>query len=310
MSLDGGARSDAQYVTLADGVARQIERRRDFSPSALMMRGNLGSEAGGSICITNPVWTIPAKFYYSKAPTECSIRPGELRVSIEFGVSMDTTVADRCSGGDCLAPIDGAQVDYSGATIKVYPLDGAGNSVGEGVSLSPRWSDNHLSGGGFKKIADAKLGGTNEVEISCPSSEWDANTHRKAEQIRSYAVIVTNLRDMHGNEMNSIADTFTVAKIRAPEVPRPPAQSSGCSDQGSRMCGSYGGHCEVTTATNGAKDELCRWSSAETASQCQKTVGIWTSAESRYARNHPGAVKPGTVGACLTEVKNLKNRIQ
>jgi hypothetical protein len=323
MSMDGGPRGETQYVAIPDDMAKKIGERRDYSPAALMLRADLGSAERQAICITNPVWTIPAKFYYPSPPDECSIKPGELRVSISFGVSMDsTTSSERCTGGDCLAPEGGAVDAYQGATIEVYALDGAGNSVGNGIRLKPRWFDNNLSGPGFKKIANANLVGDNEREIRCPEAGWDANGHSGSENMRAYAVIVSNLRDMHGNELNAIADTFTVKKGRSqapspsngtifdPKIPGKP-QTSGCSSASESMCSGYGATCEVTTGTNGSNTELCRWSARNTSSACSdRTAGIWTVPGSRYAKNHPDAVPSGAAGACITEVKNLKNRIQ
>jgi hypothetical protein len=309
--MDGGPRGEVQYSALPEDIRKRITERRDHSPSALMLRADLGTAENQASCITNPVWVIPAKFYYPSPPSECSIRPGELRVSIDFGVSMDSTVVDRCSSGDCLAPANGASGGYSGATIKIYPLDGAGNSVGRGINLKPRWFANNLSGPGFKKIADANLVGDNETEIACPSSDWDAETRSKKSNVKSYAVIVSNLRDMHGNELNAIADTFTVTRASRPQTPQRPTPAQSCSAAGARMCSGYGGRCEITTAIDGARNELCRWNSASSAAMCNdRTAGIWTTAGSRYAKNHPGAVSPGTPGACITEVKNLENRIQ
>ncbi len=326
--MDGGPRGQVQYVALAPDMMQGITEHRDYSPSALMLRGDLGSAESGAACITNPVWAIPVKFSYPAAPSECSIKPGELRVSISFGVSMDSTLSDRCAGGNCLAPAAGGQANYQGPTIKVYPLDGSGQSIGNGVSLKPRWFANNLSGPGFKKIADANLVGDNKSEIACPGADWDANSHTRKRNVRSYAVIVSNLRDMHGNELNAIADTFTLKKASVNRVPPSPAGNTGtvfdpgkggrrpkpnlsCGAASTNLCKGYGASCEVVTATNGKRSDLCRWSARNSAGACERrTAGIWTKAGSRYAKNHPGAVQPGTAGACITEVKNLKNRIQ
>lgn len=325
MQMDGGPRGAAQHVKLADDITKNLTERRDYSPSALMFRADLGSAEKRASCITNPIWTIPVKFYYPSPPDTCSIKPGDLRVSLSFGVSMDSTISDRCQGGDCLAPTSGAQGNYSGPTMKVYPLDGSGQSIGNGIRLTPRWFANNLAGPGFKKIQDANLVGDNEVEIACPSSDWDSTTHSRKRGVRSFAVIVSDLRDMHGNELNAIADTFTVTKSRLPQTPQRPypntgtvydpgksgnTQAQNCSASGARMCSSYRASCSVTTATNGKKNDLCRWGSANNEAACKRTAGIWTTAGSRYAKNHPDAVKPGQSGACITEVKNLENRIQ
>jgi hypothetical protein len=325
MVMDGGPRGVAQHTKLAKEIAARLTERKDYAPSVLMLRANLGADETRASCITNPVWTIPVKFYYPSPPSECSIDAGDLRVSISFGVSMDSTLSDRCAGGDCLAPVNGSQAAYQGPTIKVYPLDGSGQSVGNGIRLTPRWYANNLAGPGFRKIENANLVGDNDVQIACPSGGWDATTHSVSPAIRSYAVVVTDLRDMHGNELNAIADTFTVTKGRTPKSPQRPSTGTGpvldpnraggtqavpCSSSSVTMCKSYGASCSAIAATNGSRQDVCAWSAANSAAACKRTAGIWTTAGSRYAKNHPGAVRPGQSGACLTEVKNLENRIQ
>ena len=151
MLMDGGRRGIANYVSVAEDIVKSVTERRDYSPAALMLRGDMGSAENRASCITNPVWTIPAKFYYPSPPSTCSIEPGDLRVSISFGVSMDSTLSDRCSGGDCLAPLNGGQSNYQGPRMKIYPLNSSGESVGNGTALKLRWFANNLSGPGFKK---------------------------------------------------------------------------------------------------------------------------------------------------------------
>jgi subtilase family protein len=322
--VDGGPRGIANYVSLAEDMVKSITERRDYSPAALMLRGDMGSAENRASCITNPVWTIPAKFYYPSPPSTCSIKPGDLRVSISFGVSMDSTLSDRCKGGDCLAPVNGRQGNYQGPTIKIYPLNSSGESTGNGTALKLRWFANNLSGPGFKKIQDANLVGDNDVEIACPSGNWDTATHSKKRNQKSYAVIVSGLRDMHGNELNAIANTFTVEKTRLPQGPLVPPPGTGtvfepdkagatpaqaCSAKGAQICSDYFATCTVTTALNGKQLDLCRWNTSNTKAKCDRTVGIWTTAGSKYAKIHPDAVKRGQAGACLTEAKNLEQRI-
>ncbi len=89
----------------------------------------------------------------------------------------------------------------------------------------------------------------------------------------------------------------------------PPVQ---CSRASKTLCESNGATCEVVRAINDSEKDVCRWSAATTANKCRKTVGLglWVAANSKYARNHPDAVATGAAGACMTEVKNLENRIQ
>lgn len=67
--------------------------------------------------------------------------------------------------------------------------------------------------------------------------------------------------------------------------------------------------CEYTgpppTMPRGTARELCRWYSISTEAACSKTSGLWTSSDSRYAKNHPDAVPKGQSGACISEAANL-----
>lgn len=78
-----------------------------------------------------------------------------------------------------------------------------------------------------------------------------------------------------------------------------------CGEAGTRTCDSHGASCDVIHDRGGNSNEVCRWSSRNGESACKRTSGIWTSTNSKYARNHPDAVKSGNKGACITDVKNL-----
>lgn len=122
------------------------------------------------------------------------------------------------------------------------------------------------------------------------------------------------------NYLNPIAETVTMAR---PSSPYDPITNVGtlddkvlgleeryCSTRNKQLCGDWGATCEVSEPTNGADKDLCRWPTAKDASQCQRTVGMWTTAQSKYARNHPNAVAVGATGACIAEALNIKGRIQ
>jgi len=89
---------------------------------------------------------------------------------------------------------------------------------------------------------------------------------------------------------------------------RPSAQSLSCDAKNNALCISKGAECGVVHAANGSAVDVCRWPSRNNAAACRKTAGIWTTNNSKYAKNHPDAIVPGRTGACITEVKNLKPR--
>lgn len=78
-----------------------------------------------------------------------------------------------------------------------------------------------------------------------------------------------------------------------------------CGTAGASTCDSHGASCDVIHDRGGNIKEVCRWTSRSSESACKRTAGIWTSKSSKYARNHPDAIKSDNKGACITEVKNL-----
>ncbi len=83
-------------------------------------------------------------------------------------------------------------------------------------------------------------------------------------------------------------------------------EAAECSKGSHAVCRKVGATCAVVSGTEGSSSDLCRWDSISTEAACSKTAGLWTDVRSRYARNHPGAVPPGTKGACISEVANLR----
>lgn len=79
-----------------------------------------------------------------------------------------------------------------------------------------------------------------------------------------------------------------------------------CSAASNKTCQSKKASCEVLSDRKGSVKDVCRWRSVKTATQCKKTVGIWTTLKSKYAQNHPKAISSGRKGACITEVKNIQ----
>ena len=90
--------------------------------------------------------------------------------------------------------------------------------------------------------------------------------------------------------------------------PADQARSSAaqCSKASHTVCRKAGATCAVVRGRDGSASDLCRWDSAGKVSACSGTAGLWTRADSKYARNHPGAVPPGRTGACISEAANLR----
>jgi hypothetical protein len=81
-----------------------------------------------------------------------------------------------------------------------------------------------------------------------------------------------------------------------------------CSSAAKSLCNSQDASCDVIHDRDGNAKEVCRWSSQSSENACKRTAGIWTPTGSKYARNHPDAIKSGGKGACITEAKNLRSR--
>lgn len=82
-----------------------------------------------------------------------------------------------------------------------------------------------------------------------------------------------------------------------------------CQTSSVKQCKSRGATCDVVHALDDTAKDVCRWGATQSARACSRTVGIWTTADSKYGRNHPNALRPGTTGACITEVANLRRVI-
>lgn len=85
--------------------------------------------------------------------------------------------------------------------------------------------------------------------------------------------------------------------------------TESCNANNARLCNNNGATCDVVHGTNGSTNDVCRWVSMNNAAACKRTVGIWTTADSKYAKIHPDAVASGSNGACITEVNNIKKKM-
>jgi hypothetical protein len=82
-----------------------------------------------------------------------------------------------------------------------------------------------------------------------------------------------------------------------------------CEASNERLCSDNGATCGVVGKIDGSAAEVCRWTNVNSVSACNKTSGIWTTPNSKYAKNHPDAVVAGSNGACLTEVANIRSKL-
>ena len=187
-------------------------------PSALILSGKMGSAERRAMFITNPVWVVPVKIDI-KAPENCPIPAGELKVTVDFGISMLPTIP-KTEGTFTISPDDNTA--SSATRIFVKPLDGNGRSTDsfQELTANRKWSD--VVFGEFSKISDARFEASNLNIIPCASGGWDAKHHVKTFQRASYAVVITNLRDMHNNPLNAVAKTFVTNKFPPGVFETPP----------------------------------------------------------------------------------------
>lgn len=83
-----------------------------------------------------------------------------------------------------------------------------------------------------------------------------------------------------------------------------------CSAKDKKVCQDFSASCDVIRSRKGKSHSVCRWRDDKSAQACKKTPGIWTSLSSKYGKNNPNAIVPGDLGACITDVNNIKDRIQ
>lgn len=192
-------------VTIDQGM---LASNRLFDPSALVLRGLRGEGIETSMCLTNPIWTVPYKIRID-APERCPIAAGALEVTVTFGTSMDPTISEP-SCTDCFT--DGT-VSYLGAQIGVVSLNAQGNSTGNIKYLTrDQWRPlNFVTGNG--SINNAVLKATNSSAISCTNQGWDSFSHRPNRGLNSYAVVVQDIHDTNLNRLNNIGQAFSVRTV-------------------------------------------------------------------------------------------------
>lgn len=103
---------------------------------------------------------------------------------------------------------------------------------------------------------------------------------------------------------NEVVEARRGTPPRATEL-APTSAGAQCSAAATSQCTSRGASCDVIHDRGGNAKEVCRWSSRSSESACQRTAGIWTPTNSKYAQNHPDAIRTGGKGACITEVTNI-----
>jgi hypothetical protein len=82
-----------------------------------------------------------------------------------------------------------------------------------------------------------------------------------------------------------------------------------CNAKDMKLCRNNNAMCESLNSVSGKQKKVCRWEAINNANACNRTAGIWTTNKSKYSRKHPNAVGLGKTGACITEVKNIRKRI-
>jgi len=224
-----------------------------YQNSAFILSGKLrtGSE-NETRFITNPIWSSHTTIDV-ESPRGCPIKPGQLKVTAKFSLSMNSTIPSNNSG--LKMPLANLQISmkassfikinttinkkivtakqtkflaapgqtmanpktpYTGIKVLIKPLDSNGRSGGKEFNISStlsKWESNlHFNEdddvNNREEIADAKYTTSNRVLIPC-GGVWDTKIHKRGKDRTSYVVVVTNIRDMHNNRLNSIAASFT-----------------------------------------------------------------------------------------------------
>ena len=129
------------------------------------------------------------------------------------------------------------------------------------------------------------------VRISDDDSSYDSTTEMAPEPGQAGGT---------GQDSIVAPSNFTSALVIVP-----PEQ---CGAGSAKLCASNGATCDLIHDRNGTGQEVCRWSEDNSASACKSTVGIWTSTSSKFAKNHPDAIRSGRDGACITGVKNIQGK--
>lgn len=81
----------------------------------------------------------------------------------------------------------------------------------------------------FGRIDNGKLTARSRDEIPCSDEFWDAERHEASPSLAkaSYAVIVSDLRDMHANALNAIAATVVLDRTVGGFQEPPPSDDPG-----------------------------------------------------------------------------------
>lgn len=83
--------------------------------------------------------------------------------------------------------------------------------------------------------------------------------------------------------------------------------NKSCENPSIATCNKHGAKCMVVHTLSGIATDVCHWPSKNTAATCKGAHRYWTPPGSKYAKNHPDAIPPGSSGICNSEVKNLRN---
>lgn len=256
-SLVAGKRNSFHLVSVNEAL--QSPPTLKFpGTSALIMEGELtlplvegaqSTEEYQTKFITNPVWIAPYRFNID-APETCPMKPGELKVEIEFGLSMNSTLPAKddaenesfqplihnhlasasvmtSSSASDLGQQEAPKNDsvfsdpqvYQGIRVRLKPLNSQGNStdieyeISDGSSV---WSAMEIPAEFSPRLTqDAKLTVTNSKAIPCSTGSWSTSTKEHNAKVASYAIVVDQIYDMFHNYLNPIATVFSVKKPRS-----------------------------------------------------------------------------------------------
>lgn len=168
------------------------------------------------------------------------------------------------------------------------------------------------------------IAGSAEIEVwEKDGSDYDCGQGRRDDLISTFDIIYNQTEPYVTIQASTVplGDTATV-NISSPRAkytlwvrveplvgdPSPPPPESNCSEENAIICSRLSGICEQARDRNDNRHDLCRWTTARDASECNDfsmSRGIWTTKSSPFANEWPSAVPGSLVGACITQMSNI-----
>jgi hypothetical protein len=306
----------SQRLCDRDGASCEVVEGTDGESSDLCRWDAIGTEA--ACARTAGLWTAVRSRYAENHPG--AVPAGRYGACISETANLirgtvgpgTRPTTEPGNGASPTAPANGLRA----------PSDLAISDIGA-TTLTLSWNDN--SSTEFGVAVDRMRPSTTR---RYPSNDWEflgtfretheansAGTGRRSDEdfdLTPATRYCYRMRAYIGFDRSEVSEYSEVVCSQTSSLPAAPAnERSGSAEECSRRsyatCEKVGATCDVVRGTDGSSSDLCRWASVSKSWGCSYTAGLWTPADSGYARNHPGAVPAGSAGACITEVKNIRS---